>query len=126
MVKKWNFEEEGESIQWACLGEPEKINSQNTSVSHSVANYTSIDSLPTPPVSHDRLMFINLWSFHSETDLLNGMDYTFSPSRKAWPISPHGVIIQRVFELERTEIVKADLSGDAVLPTIFSVNQPLF
>ena len=148
MVKKWNFEEEGESIQWACLGELEQINYQNTPVSHSATNYTSADNLPTPPVSHDRLTFgpFTRRQINTKPDpgvhekvpaifvflrsigkiyLLNGMDYTFSLPfivRKAWPISPHGVIIQRV--LEPTEIVEADLSGDAVLPTIFSVTSP--
>ena len=53
------------------------------------------------------------------------MDYTFSLPfivQKAWPISPHDIIIQRV--LEPTEIVKADLSSDAILPTIFSATSP--
>lgn len=148
MVKKWNFEEEGEFIQWACLGQLEQIDYQNTPVSHSATNYTSSDNLPTPPVSHDRSTFgpFTRKQINTKPDpgvhekvpaifvflrsigkiyLLNGMDYTFSLPfivRKAWPISPHGVIIQRV--LEPTEIVEADLSGDAVLPTIFSVTSP--
>ena len=148
MVKKWNFEEEGESIQWACLGQLEQVDYQNTPISYSTTNYTSADNLPTPPVSHDRSTFgpFSQKQINSKPDpgvhekvpaifvflrsigkiyLLNGMDYTFSLPfivRKAWPISPHGVIIQRV--LEPTEIVEADLSGDAVLPTIFSVTSP--
>jgi anaphase-promoting complex subunit 1 len=149
MVKKWNFEEEGESIQWACLGELEQVDYQNTPpVSRSASNYTSADNLPTPPVSHDRSTFgpFTRIQINNKPDpgvhekvpaifvflrsigriyLLNGMDYTFSLPfivRKAWPISPHGVIIQRV--LEPTEIVEADLSGDAVLPTIFSITSP--
>ena len=147
MAKNWNFEEEGESIQWTCLGELEQIDYQNTPVSHSAANYTSVDNLPTPPVSHDRFTFgpfirkqINtkpdpgvqvhekvpaIFVFLRSIYLLNGMDYTFSLPfivQKAWPISPYDVTIQRV--LEPTEIVKADLSGDAILPTIFSVTSP--
>ena len=148
MVKKWNFEEEGESIQWACLGQLEQIDYQNTPVTHGATNYTSADNLPTPPVSHDRSAFgpFTRKQINTKPDpgvhekvpaifvflrsigkiyLLNGMDYTFSLPfivRKAWSISPHGVIIQRV--LEPTEIVEADLSGDAVLPTIFSVTSP--
>ena len=148
MVKRWNFEEEGEFIQWVCLGELEQIDYQNTPVSHSSTNYTSADNLPTPPVSHDRSTFgpFTRKQINTKPDpgayekvpaifvflrsigkiyLLNGVDYTFSLPfivRKAWPISPHGVVIQRV--LEPTEIVEADLSGDAVLPTIFSVTGP--
>jgi len=146
MVKKWNFEEEGESIQWACLGELEQIDYQSTPVSHSATNYTSVDNLPS--VSSDRLTFgpFTRTQINTKPDpgvhekvpaifvflrsigkiyLLNGMDYTFSLPfivRKAWPISPHGVMIQRV--LEPTELAEADLSGDAVLPTIFSVTSP--
>ena len=148
MVKKWSFGEESESIQWACLGELEQIDYRDTSVSHSATNYTGADNLPTPPVSHGRSTFgpFTRKQINTKPDpgvnekvpaifvflrsigkiyLLNGMDYTFSLPfivRKAWPISPHGVIIQRV--LEPTEIVEADLSGDAVLPTIFSVTSP--
>ena len=57
MAKNWNFEEEGESIQWTCLGELKQIDYQNKPVSHSAANYTSVDNLPTPLVSHDRFTF---------------------------------------------------------------------
>ena len=149
MVKKWNFEEEGESIQWACLGELEQINYPNTPASHSTSNYTSSDNVSSPSVSsNDRLTFgpFARAQINSKPDLgvhekvpaifvflrsigkiylINGVDYTFSLPfivRKAWPISPHGVMIQRV--LEPTEIVEADISGDAVLPTIFSVTSP--
>ena len=45
-----------------------------------------------------------------------------TPFLHPWPISPHGFIIQHV--LEPTEIVKDDLSGDAILPTIFSLTSP--
>ena len=149
MVKKWNFEEEGESIQWACLGELEQIDYPNTPVSHGAANYTtSVNNLPSPSVSNGRSTFGPFARIQINTKpdpgvhekvlaifvflrsigkiyLLNGMDYTFSLPfivRKAWPISPHGVMIQRV--LEPTEIIEADFSGDAVLPTIFSVTSP--
>ena len=148
MVKKWNFEEEGESIQWACLGELEQIDYPNAPVSHGATNYTSAENLPISSVSNDRFTFgpFTRTQINTKPDpgvhekvpaifvflrsigkiyLLNGMGYTFSLPfivRKAWPISPHGVMIQRV--LEPTEIVEADLSGDTVLPTIFSVTSP--
>jgi anaphase-promoting complex subunit 1 len=58
--------------------------------------------------------------------LQNGIDYSFSLPfivRKAWPLSPHGVMIQRV--LEPSEFIEAELTGEAVLPTIFSMTSPL-
>jgi anaphase-promoting complex subunit 1 len=54
------------------------------------------------------------------------MEYSFSLPfivRKAWPLSPHGVMIQRV--LEPSEFVEAELTGEAVLPTVFSMTSPL-
>lgn len=58
--------------------------------------------------------------------LRNGVEYTFSLPfivRKAWPLHPHGVIIQRV--LEPTEVQEAELTGDDTLPTVFSLTSPL-
>lgn len=57
--------------------------------------------------------------------LLNGLEYTFSLPfivRKAWALHPHGVMIQRV--LDPSEVEEAELTGDTVLPTIFSVTSP--
>ena len=58
--------------------------------------------------------------------LRNGVEHTFSLPfivRKAWPLYPHGVIIQRV--LEPTEVQEAELTGDDTLPTVFALTSPL-
>lgn len=142
MVKRWSFEEEGESIQWACLGQLEQsamsgsakvANGANIDPSIYAANRSSfgpfsrasldekVDGGPTAPVT---AVFIFLRSI-GKICLLNGVDYTFSLPfivRKAWPISPSGVLVQRV--LEPTEVEEARAVGDDVLPTIFSVTSP--
>ncbi|KAF8954432.1 hypothetical protein BDZ97DRAFT_1928284 [Flammula alnicola] len=147
MVKRWSFDQEGESIQWACLGELEQAATPNISLTK-VANDANADppssdsgitNRPTfgpfsRPHIHPKFdpgppeatpaVFVFLRSI-GKIYLLNGVDYTFSLPfivRKAWPISPHGVIIQRV--LEPSELLEAESTGDDVLPTIFSVTSP--
>ena len=147
MRKKWNFEEEGQAIQWACIGWLEQNGSKNSMPSHSSAHYTS-NPPPTPPPPSERptfgpfakarrnskpevekespvsAVFVFLRSI-GKIFLKNGLEYTFSLPfivRKAWPLSPHGVMIQRV--LEPSELEEAEITGDAVLPTIFSVTSP--
>ncbi|KAF8154084.1 anaphase promoting complex subunit 1 [Crassisporium funariophilum] len=151
MVKKWSFEEEGECIQWACFGDLEQIVSEESSSSASAANYTKNDN-PSPPTAapnangrptfgpftratidskpepgqteYAPAIYVFLRSI-GRIFLLNGTDYTFSLPfivRKAWAISPHGVMVQRV--LEPTELIEAEETGDDVLPTIFSLTSP--
>lgn len=147
MRKKWNFEEEGQAIQWACMGLLEQNISPASRPAHSAARYTS-DAPSAPRASSDRPtfgpfaqvqksgegkaeeyarvpgVFVFLRSI-GKIFLKNGLEYTFSLPfivRKAWPISPHGVMIQRV--LEPSELEEAGITGDAVLPTIFSVTSP--
>ncbi|KDR78406.1 hypothetical protein GALMADRAFT_224779 [Galerina marginata CBS 339.88] len=148
MAKRWSFEHEGESIQWACLGEIEQFIQQNPSSSKTAASYASSEA-PIPLPGDGRETFgpfarakntRNLDFGHAESIpavfiflrsigkiyLSNGVDYTFSLPfivRKAWPISPHGVMIQRV--LDPAEIAEAEATGDDVLPTIFSVTSAL-
>jgi len=108
MKKKWNFEQEEQCIQWACIGWLEQQNTEP------ILGTTS----RVPGV------FVFLRSF-GKIYLKDGLEYTFALPfivRKAWPLSPHGVMIQRV--LEPSEIEEAEISGDAVLPTIFSVTSP--
>lgn len=152
MVKKWNFQEEGESIQWACLGELEQSVKDNgtPSISHSTAYYASYETPSTAPSSSSRgrptfgpfsretvnstpnpsrpelvpAVFVFLRSI-GKIYLQNGLEFTFSLPfivRKAWPISPHGVMMQRV--LEPSELLEAEMMGDSVLPTIFSITSP--
>ncbi|KAF5376038.1 hypothetical protein D9615_007761 [Tricholomella constricta] len=147
MKKKWNFEEEGQAIQWACIGWLEQNEPTNPATSHTAAHYTS-DSLPGNSGPDERptfgpfaqvqqnsvpdlgkltrvsSVFVFLRSI-GRIYLKNGLEYTFALPfivRKAWPLSPHGVMIQRV--LEPSELEEAELTGDAVLPTIFSVTSP--
>lgn len=152
MVKKWNFQEEGESIQWACLGELEQsvMDNGTRSTSHSTAYYASYETPSTAPSSssRDRPTFgpfsrdsVNSTSKPSHPEVVpavfvflrsvgkiylqNGLEFTFSLPfivRKAWPISPHGVMMQRV--LEPSELLEAEMMGDSVLPTIFSITSP--
>ncbi|KAF8064115.1 hypothetical protein FPV67DRAFT_1420084 [Lyophyllum atratum] len=148
MRKKWNFEEEGQAIQWACIGWLEQNISANPDSVHTTAHYTSDSpSNPTGPaegrptfgpfakvqqntvpdlgkLTRVSAVFVFLRSI-GKIFLKNGLEYTFALPfivRKAWPLSPHGVMIQRV--LEPSELEEAELSGDAVLPTIFSVTSP--
>jgi len=149
MVKRWNFEQEGESIQWACLGEIEQVIQKNPSSSASAASYANANSSPPPPLPDGResfgpftrarsthkfghgdpetipAVFIFLRSI-GKVYLNNGVDYTFSLPfivRRAWPISPHGVMVQRV--LEPSELAEAHATGDDVLPTVFSITSAL-
>jgi anaphase-promoting complex subunit 1 len=142
MRKKWDFVEEGQSIQWACIGWLEH-NTPSSASSHGTA-YTSApppdsaerptfgpfaqvrqDAMPTSGnAARVSSVFVFLRSI-GKIFLTNGLQYTFSLPfivRKAWPLSPHGVMIQRV--LEPTEMEEAEVTGDAVLPTIFSITSP--
>ena len=143
MRKKWNFSEEGQSIQWACIGLLEQTTLPPSLQAHSTARYADLDSdssdRPTfgpfaqlqreqksevGPVQLIPAVFVFLRSI-GRIFLRNGFEYTFSLPfivRKAWPISPHGVMIQRV--LEPTELHDAEITGDPVLPTIFSMTSP--
>jgi anaphase-promoting complex subunit 1 len=150
IFKKWNFEEEGQSVQWACCGWLEQTHAATLATSQS-ASHSSFTS-HTPPAPSTRssqrptfgpfnrahqshkpnkqhssrypAVFVFLRSI-GKVFLRNGLDYTFSIPfivRKAWPLFPHGVMIQRV--LDPTEMEESEVTGDAVLPTIFSVTSP--
>jgi len=149
MVKRWSFNREGEAIQWACLASLEQFHS-NLSATTAV-NYARADDSPAPTTkttigpptfgpfrSHTQTTkkpetppesVPGVFIFFRSTGniyLLNGINYVFSVPfivRRAWPASPHGVLIQRV--LEPSEIIEAEQSGDDVLPTLFSLTSPL-
>ncbi|KAG6898030.1 hypothetical protein C0992_007026 [Termitomyces sp. T32_za158] len=149
MRKKWNFEEEGQAIQWACIGWLEQIIPANPAKSHFSGHYSSSDDTPRRrPRRDERPTFGPFAQVHQNSMLdlgkptrvsavfvflrsiarvfvKNGLEYTYALPfivRKAWPLSPHGVLIQRV--LEPSEFREAEITGDAVLPTIFSVTSP--
>ncbi|KAF4611458.1 hypothetical protein D9613_003815 [Agrocybe pediades] len=149
MIKRWSFEQEGECIQWACLGELEQVIQKNPASSASAASYANANSAPPQPLPDGRetfgpfmrernarkfghgdpqtipAVFIFLRSI-GKIYLNNGVDYTFSLPfvvRRAWPVSPHGMMVQRV--LEPSEIAEARATGDDVLPTVFSITSAL-
>ena len=146
MQKRWNFEEEGQPIQWACVGVYWLTSPMDSKLSaYSAARYTSDRDRDDPSkestfglftlAQRERergtergmrcpAVFVFLRSI-GKIFLLNGLEYTFSLPfivRKAWALYPHGVMIQRV--LDPTEVEEASNTGDTTLPTIFSVTSP--
>lgn len=148
--KKWDFTEGRQRIQWACIGHIDQPASIVAISSTSPARYTSdLHAGPPPPKdpserpsfgpfatiqqepkrdvelgSRPRAIYVFFRNM-GKVFLANGIEYTFNlpfVARKAWPVFPHGVIIQRI--LDPTEIEEANLSGDPPLPTIFSFTNP--
>ncbi|KAF8840326.1 hypothetical protein BDN67DRAFT_1069395 [Paxillus ammoniavirescens] len=148
--RKWDFFDEDQTIQCACIGKL-AYTIDNTGRLHGSAHYTSskgddhqldasdasADSVfgPFKAVHEERqknnhaqeevtAVFVFLRSI-GKVYLINGIDYTFSLPflvRKAWPLHPHGVMIQRI--LDHLEIVEARATGVAPLPTIFTIINP--
>ncbi|KAH9056800.1 hypothetical protein EDB87DRAFT_1579082 [Lactarius vividus] len=149
--KQWSFTHEGQPVQWACAGwiqQPGAVIASRSSGhytndahsgyfrererdSRTRTTFGPFDQAEqerrreVEPESQVRAIFVFLrsvgWIY-----LSNGIEYTFSLPfivRKAWPLYPHGVIIQRV--LEPTEVQEAELTGDETLPTVFSLISPL-
>ncbi|KAI0299010.1 hypothetical protein B0F90DRAFT_1818336 [Multifurca ochricompacta] len=149
--KQWSFPHEGQPVQWACNGwllqaggvAASRSSGHYTNDSHSGLSRERERDNPAratfgpferaeqerrreiEPESRVRATFVFLrsvgWIYLSD-----GVEYTFSLPfivRKAWPLHPHGVIIQRV--LEPTEFQEAELTGDETLPTVFSLISPL-
>lgn len=139
--RRWSFCQEGETIQWACLGlldevepsssvpqPPPPQSTTNSSERPTFGPFSRSKTASRTAASRSTLIpaiFVFLRSI-GKIILQNGMEYSFSLPfivRKAWPLSPHGVMIQRV--LEPSEFVEAELTGEAVLPTVFSMTSPL-
>ncbi|KAJ6553970.1 hypothetical protein DFH09DRAFT_1366046 [Mycena vulgaris] len=143
MRKKWTFTQEGQDVQYATLGWLEQ-NGEDSPISQP----SSTTSSPRPPPSSDRptfgpfarhqqdrkprrnkpihvpAVFVFLRSI-GKIFLKNGLDYTFSIPfvvRKAWPLHPHGVMIQR--DIEPSELEEAAFTGEPLLPTLFSLTSP--
>ncbi|KAJ7058266.1 hypothetical protein C8F01DRAFT_1027798 [Mycena amicta] len=144
--KTWTFTHEGEDVQTATIGwleqsTPEYSGSSFSSSSNTTGPSASATSeRPTfgPFARHQQnrfrhsrnrsmrvpAVFVFLRSI-GKIFLKNGLDYTFSLPfivRKAWPLYPHGVMIQR--NIEREELEEAALTGEPLLPTIFSLTSP--
>ncbi|KAJ7075630.1 hypothetical protein B0H15DRAFT_866096 [Mycena belliarum] len=147
MRKKWTFTQEGQQVQSATLGWLEQDGSEPPIAQLNTAHDTSTPP-PRPPQSSERptfgpfarhqqnrqtqrnktaripAVFVFLRSI-GKIFLKNGLDYTFSIPfvvRKAWPLFPHGVMIQR--NIEPNELEEAAATGDPLLPTIFSLTSP--
>jgi anaphase-promoting complex subunit 1 len=147
--KKWNFKEELQAIQWACIGWLEQSSSTASTSSHSAAHYASAsqtrpNQVPGPSGRSTFGPFTRAQQQRAQGDerprvravyiffrsigkifLSNGLEFTFSLPfivRKVWPLYPHGVMIQRI--LEPNEIEEAEITGDPPLPTIFSMTSP--
>lgn len=149
--KKWSFEEEeGQPVQWACIGWLDQPSALTWSSALGPAHYTydyheqstpAADSTSRPtfgpfaraqqefkreqePAIRARAVFIFLRNL-VRVYLMNGTDYTSHLPfivRRAWPLSPHGVMLQRI--LDPTELEEAKISGDSPLPTIFTFLNP--
>lgn len=144
--RKWDFSDEGQTIQCACIGRF-AYSTNTSSPVHGSAHYTSkagereadpsTEAVfgPFKTVQEERqknkhvqeevsAVFVFLRSI-GKVYLINGIDYTFSLPflvRKAWPLHPHGVMIQRL--LDPLEIDDSRATGDAPLPTTFTITNP--
>ncbi|KAL6308208.1 hypothetical protein BKA93DRAFT_725930 [Sparassis latifolia] len=76
------------------------------------------------PGSYTRALFVFLRSI-GKIFLFGDMDYTFNLPfivRRAWPLHPYGVMIQRV--VDAVEVAEAKTSQESLLPTIFTLVHP--
>ena len=146
--RRWNFkDDEKQPIQWACIGYTEQPNTvhtaslrpdlatgdaQNTSSEPSSSSQRStfgpfahVQREPKSdeePATRSRAVFIFLRSLAKIYLIGNGQEHTFFLPvvvRRAWPLFPHGVMIQRI--LDPAEVEEARESGDSPLPTIFTI-----
>lgn len=148
--KKWSFEGEGQTIQWACVGWFEQPSTLASPSSARSAHYTSSDIqdetvLPDPrqrptfgpftraerergllrdSTTRYRAVFVFLRGL-GRIFFMNGLEYTFYLPfivRRAWPLAPHGVVVQRL--LEPGEFEEAAVAKDEPLPTTFAMVDP--
>ncbi|KAJ3758130.1 hypothetical protein EV360DRAFT_83363 [Lentinula raphanica] len=140
--KKWSFEIEGQPVQWACIGwleendsfPPKYFAERLDSASRSPSErptfgpfFHANQKSRIPPAKRDAkvsAVFVFLRSI-GKVYFDSGFEHTFALPfivRKAWPVTPHGLLIQRV--LEPAELYEAELAGEDVLPTIFCLSNP--
>jgi anaphase-promoting complex subunit 1 len=149
--RQWSFAHEGQPVQWACKGWLEmagtlatpRNTSHYTSEIHAGPSQPQSDPTQRPifgpfkraeqqrtrqvePESRARATFVFLRSI-GKIYLENGLEYTFNLPfivRRAWPIFPYGVMIQR--QLDDVELQEAEILGDdTLLPTVFTLFSPL-
>ncbi|EPQ55810.1 hypothetical protein GLOTRDRAFT_138586 [Gloeophyllum trabeum ATCC 11539] len=147
--KRWTFHEDDQAVQWACLGwlaQPPKTKIPPSGPAHFTAATATTPPDPDEPkkpifgpyhlarekkrevmepAQNVRGVFV-FFRTMGKIFLTNGTEYTFPlpfVTRRAWPVAPHGVLIQR--SVDRTELAEAEASGEPILPTIFSLVNPL-
>ena len=151
--RKWDFTEEQQTIQYACLGRFVH-STEATGRMHGSAHYTSSKEEYTHTGSAGEQLFGPFKPVREETlkrahnahaaaaaavpavfvflrclgrvFLADGLEYTFALPflvRRAWPLCPHGVLIQR--SLEPAEVEEARVTGDALIPTMFSITNAI-
>lgn len=153
MVKRWSYYHIKEEVQIACLGllEQSAVEAQKYFTPSPAEGSVAEDETPYPskPPEHSErstfgpfaqsnfqrrkfsdekktvsAVFVFLRSF-TKIYLQNGVEYTINipfVARHAWPLTPHGVLVQRV--LEPFELEEAAITGDPVLPTLFTITSP--
>lgn len=146
ILRKWTLDYEGQDIRWACKGlflEPGGViegnsgpfatgssNDSGTFISSSESTFSRFAqnaharqrAVELPRRLHAVYVFLrNLGKIYVE----GGGDYTFHIPflvRCAWPIRPHGVLIER--ELGVNEIRESMRLRQPILPTLFSLHDP--
>lgn len=149
--RRWSFkDDEKQPIQWACIGYVEQPSTVHTAslrpdLATGDAQHSGPDpSSPSPsstfgpfahvqrepksdeePATRSRAVFIFLRSLARVYLIGNGQEHTFYLPfvvRRAWPLFPHGIMLQRI--LDPAEVEEARESGDAPLPTLFTIINP--
>ncbi|KZT23058.1 hypothetical protein NEOLEDRAFT_1096792 [Neolentinus lepideus HHB14362 ss-1] len=147
--KRWSFYKDRQPVQWACIGrldQPPKVKIPPSGPAHFTAASNVGPFLDegqskrqifgpfhrarervkeeVEPAALVRGVFV-FFRTMCRIFLDTGIEYSFPlpfVTRKAWPIYPHGVLIQR--SVDRTELAEAEASGEPILPTIFSMVNP--
>ncbi|OCB86061.1 hypothetical protein A7U60_g6959 [Sanghuangporus baumii] len=143
--QSWNFEEEGQRIQYVCFGWLLIEGTVHPS-NHGGGAHHEDDVLPfaayieqkserdpfgpffrarkagmrtVEPTMIARGIYVFLRSF-GKVFLMNGLEYSFSLPfivHRAWPLSPHGVLLERVIE-------PPELDEPDPLPRLYSMTNP--
>lgn len=138
--RQWRLADEGQSIRWACIGRlrvpdstpsifrqgpPSPQDTSSKAHEEIFGPFFRINQTNGKTYS-DAVIYPGIFVFLRSIGkifLLNGFEYTFSLPfiiRKAWPLYPHSVLIQRV--LDKRE--QAQSAGDSILPTVFTISSP--
>lgn len=145
VARKWTFEEEDQDIQWACRGlvelptgivegsgaffsstsaEELEASSSNSPAFSRFAESAKARQRAVTPAKRISAVFVFLRSIGKIfTD--TGEELTFHLPflvRRAWPLRPHGVLIQR--EIGQYEEDESARTGEPLLPTLFSLHDP--